>query len=76
MLLNLHLSISKGFVSSKINDKRDDFDLDIVNFPFMDGDVPRRLSYGLFISHLIFFARVCTCSHVDDFKTRYKCLTT
>ena len=33
-LLDLHLSISDGFVSCKINDKRDDFDFDIVNFPF------------------------------------------
>ena len=28
--LDLHLSISNGFVSSKINDKRDDFDFDMV----------------------------------------------
>ena len=32
--LDLHLSIANGFVSSKIYDKRDDFDSDIVNFPF------------------------------------------
>ena len=32
--LDLHLSISNGFVSSKIYDKRDGFDFDIVNFPF------------------------------------------
>ena len=32
--LDLHLSISNGFVSSKIYDKRDDFDFDIVNFQF------------------------------------------
>ena len=38
--LDLHLSISNGFSSSKIYDKRDDFDFDIVNFPFLDGDVP------------------------------------
>ena len=38
--LDLHLSISNGFVSSIIYDKRDDFDFDIVNFPFLDGDVP------------------------------------
>ena len=37
--LDLHLSISDGFVKTKIYDKRDDFD--IVNFPFLDGDVPR-----------------------------------
>ena len=31
---DLHLSILNGFVSSKLNDKRHDFDFDIVNFPF------------------------------------------
>ena len=40
--LGLSLSISNDFVSSKIYDKRDDFDFDIVNFPFLDGDIPRR----------------------------------
>ena len=43
--LDLHLSISNGFVSSKIYDKRNDFDSDIVNFPFLDGDVPSPTSY-------------------------------
>ena len=37
--LDLHMSISNGFVSSKIYDKRDDFDFDIINFPFIDGDI-------------------------------------
>ena len=45
--LDLHLSISNGFVSSKIYDKRCDFEFDIVNFSFLDGDVPRRPSYGV-----------------------------
>ena len=71
--LDLHLSVTNGFVSSKIYDKRDDFDFDIVNFPFLDGDVPRRASYGVYISQLIRFARVC--NHVTDFNTRNKCLT-
>ena len=70
---DLHLSISNGFVSSKIYDKRDDFDFDIANPPFLDGDVPRRPSYGVYISQLIRFVRVC--SHVDDFNTHNKCLT-
>ena len=44
-------------------DKRDDIDIDIdfdiVNFPFLDCDVPRRPSYGvyIYISQLIRFAR-------------------
>ena len=45
--LELHLSVANRFVSSKIYDKRDDFDFDIVNFPFLVGDVPRRASYGV-----------------------------
>ena len=49
--LDLHLSIVDGFVSSKIYDKRGDFDFDIVNLPFLDGDVSRT-SYGVYISQL------------------------
>ena len=71
--LDLHLSISDGFVKTKIFDKRNDFDFDIVNFPFLDGGVPRSTSYGVYISQLIRVARVS--SHVDDFYTRNKVLT-
>ena len=71
--LDLHLSISDGFVKTKIYDKQDDFEFDIVNFPFLDGDNPRSASYGVYISQLIRFARVS--SHVDDFNTRNKVLT-
>ena len=39
----------------------------------MDGDVPRRASYCVYISQLIRFARVC--NHVTDVNARNKCLT-
>ena len=71
--LYLHLSITNGFVSFKIYDKRDDFDFDIVNFPILDGDVPRSTSYGVYISQLFRFAR--GSSHVVDFNARNKSLT-
>ena len=71
--MDLNLYISNGFVSSKIYDKQDDFDFDIVNFPFLDVDVPRRPSHGIYILPLIRFARVC--SHVNDFNDRNKSLT-
>ena len=71
--LDLHLSISNGIVSTKMYDKRDDFNFEIVNFPFLDGDVPRSTSYGVYISQLIRFARAS--SHVTDFNTRYKLFT-
>ena len=44
-----------------------------MNFPFLDGDVPRSTSYGVYISQLIQFARVS--SRFDDFNTRNKVLT-
>ena len=44
-----------------------------MTFPFLDGDVPRSRSYGVYISQLIRFARVS--SHVDDFNTCNKKLT-
>ena len=71
--LDLHLSIVDGFVSCEIYDKRNDFDFEIVNFPFLDGDVPPAASYSVYISQLIRFARVS--SHVTDFNTRNKLLT-
>ena len=67
------MSISNDIVSTKIYDKRDDFDFEIVNFPFLDGDVPPTTSYGVYISQFIRFARAS--SHVADFNTRNKLLT-
>ena len=68
--LNLDLYIANGIVSSKIYDKREDFTFEIVNFPFLDGDVPRSPSVGVYISQLIRSARVC--SNVDDFNISKK----
>ena len=58
---------------TRVNDKRDAFDFQIVNFPFLDGDDPRSTSYGVYISQLIRFARAS--SHVADFNTRNNLLT-
>ena len=71
--LDSNLSITNGIVSSKIYDKRDDFNFEIVSFSFLDGDVPRSPSYGVYIFQLIRFARVC--SNVDDFNNRSLFLT-
>ena len=56
--LDLNLSIRNGIVSFKIYDKQDNFNFEIVNFPFLDGD----------ISQLVRFAR--GCSNGDDFNKR------
>ena len=67
------MSILDGFISCKIYDTRDDFDFEIVNFPFLDRDVPRRASCGIYISQLFRLAR--DCSHVTNLNTRDKLLT-
>ena len=51
--LDLYLTISDGFFSSKIYDKRNDFDFDVVNFPFLDWVIPRATPYDGYISQLI-----------------------
>ena len=49
--LDLLLEIDKdGRLRVKIYDKRDDFNFDIVNFPFLCGNVPQSPSYGVYIS--------------------------
>ena len=67
--LDLNLSITNGIVSSKIYDKWDDFNFEIVNFSFLLALLP--MVY-IFLS-LFVFARVC--SNVDDFNNRNLFLT-
>ena len=71
--LDLNLSITNGIVSSKINDKQNDVNFEIVTFQFLDGDVPRSPSNRVYISQLIRFARLC--SNVGDFNIRNLFLT-
>ena len=49
--LDLNLPIYYGTASTKLYDKQDDFNFGIANFPFLDGDVTRRPTYGVYISH-------------------------
>ena len=52
--------VESNFSDRSIYDKRDDFNFELVNFPFLDGDVPRSSSYSVYISQLIRFAIVCS----------------
>ena len=67
------MSITNGIVSSKIYDELDDYNSEIVHFPFLGGDVAHSPSYRVYISQLIRVARVC--SNVDDFNNRNLFLT-
>ena len=46
---------------------------DSVHFPFLDGDIPRTTSYGVYISQVIRFAKVS--SYLAEFNARNKGLT-
>ena len=63
-VLDLHLTIFNGFVSSEIK---------LLIFRVLDGDVPRAPSYDVYISELIRFTRVS--SNLADFNARNKTLT-
>ena len=55
---DLNLSITNGIVSSKMYDKRDDFNFEIVNFPLLDGDIPCSHFYGVYFSQVMFYKSV------------------
>ena len=63
---------SGGKLSTRLYDKRDDFDFHIVNFPYLSSNIPSGPCYDVYISQLIRYARCC--SHYDDFRYRHKCL--
>ena len=67
------MSITNGIVSSKIYDKKDGFNFEIVNFPFLNRDGPRSPSYSVYFSQLIYFGRVC--SNVSDFNNKNQFVT-
>ena len=63
--LNLHLTISNDIVSTKIYDKREDIEFEIVKM--VSGDVPRCLYFS---TH-----HAGASSHVADFNKHNKLLT-
>ena len=72
--LDLLLEIDEdGKLMTKLYDKRDDFSFQIVNFPFLCGNIPSAPAYGVYISQLIRYARACR--KYTDFVYRAKLLT-
>ena len=60
--------------ATKLDDKRDTFGFHIVNFPFMSGNIPSPLAYGVPASQLICYAPCC--SNYSDFLPCHKALVT
>ena len=71
--LDLKLNIdNEGHLTTNLYDKRDEFSFSIVNFPFLDSNIPTSPAYGVYISQLIRYARAC--SNYNDFCTRSRTL--
>ena len=72
--LVLHIEIdSEGRLRTKLYDKRDDFNVPIVNFPFKCSNIPSAPAYGVYISQLIRYSRAC--GSYQDFLDRGLLLT-
>ena len=67
--LDIKLNSQKKF-DIELYDKRNDFNFKIFNFPFLDGNIPLRQSYGVFMSQVIRYLRICT--HVEIFSKETK----
>ena len=72
--LDLDLSYDRNKrLQVKLYDKRDDFDFNIVNFPFLSSNIPQSPAYGVYVSQLIRYA--CASSAYSDFLVRSRLLT-
>ena len=58
--LDLRIKSENGRLDFSIYDKRDDFNFEIVNFPFMDSCIPKKSALGVFYSQLLRYARICS----------------
>ena len=72
--LDCYFYIGNGKLTTRLYDKRDDFNFPIVNFPFLSSNIPSAPEYGVYVSQLICYARACP--NYQDFMERGKVLTT
>ena len=72
--LDLNLSMENQFFNSKLYDKRDDFDFEVINFPCMKySNIPSKPSNGIYLSQLIRVCRICT--DAKDFELAIQKIT-
>ena len=68
--LGLYLEFDdSGKISTKIYDKRDDFNFKSINFPNVCSNIPAFPAYGVYISQLIRYAKAS--SNYSDFLKRH-----
>ena len=71
--LYIYIHCQDGQFHTKLYDKRDDFNFNIVNYPYpTDSNIPEKPTYGVYASRIIAFARAC--DHYEDFSERHTAL--
>ena len=71
--LDLEEEITDDTIHVKTYDKRDAFKFEIVNYPDLSGNIPRKPAYGIYSSQIIRYAR--SCSREKDLISRIQDLT-
>ena len=71
--LDIDISICNNRFFTTVFDKRDNFNFDIVNFPFLCSNIPTSPAYGVYISQLVRISRIC--EKYSDFVQRHHILT-
>ena len=56
LYLDCYLCTDNGKLTTRLYDKRDDFNFPIVNFPFLSSNIPSAPAYGIYVSQLIRYA--------------------
>ena len=54
--LDCYLYTDNGKLTTRLYDKRDDFNFPIVNFPFLSSNIPSAPAYSIYVSQLIHYA--------------------
>jgi hypothetical protein len=69
----LHNIDSNGRQTTLLYEKRDDFDIAIVNIPFLCSNIPLSPAYGVYVSQLIRYTSACFAN--GEFSKRGRLLT-
>ena len=71
--LDLSILIIRGKYVTEVFDKRDSFDFEIVNYPYMCSNIPSKPTYGVYVSQLVRLSRIC--DNFSSFVDRHQILT-
>ena len=71
--LDVLITIEDGRYSTAVYDKRDNFNFNIVNFPYLSSNIPSGPAYGVYTSQLVRIGRIC--SNYTEFARRHYKLT-